>query len=203
MKKLLTTACLAAGLLTFGSADQARAQSGDEWVGQMIFVGFPWCPRGWAATDGQLLAIGSNDAMFSLLGTMYGGDGRTTFGLPDFRGRTVLHNGSGPGLTPRQMGQMGGAETVTFTVPSMAGHNHNPSLKGTTSNAGTTSPSGTALANSGEVTLYAGRANLDASMQADTITVANTGGSQAVSIMQPSLTINTCIAEFGIYPSRN
>ena len=85
--------------------------SADPFLGEIMMVGFNFAPRGWATCDGQLLPIAQNSALFSLLGTTYGGDGRTTFGLPDLRGRVPVHPGSGPGLTPRTLGQRGGVET--------------------------------------------------------------------------------------------
>jgi microcystin-dependent protein len=85
--------------------------SGDPLLGEIMMVGFNFAPRGWAFCDGQLLAISSNTALFSLLGTTYGGDGRTTFALPDLRGRVPLHKGNGPGLSSRTLGERGGVET--------------------------------------------------------------------------------------------
>ncbi len=81
-----------------------------------MLVGYTFCPRGWMDADGRLLPISQNTALFSLYGTTFGGDGRTTFGLPDLRGRVPMQTGSGPGLSPRQMGQSGGSETNTLTV---------------------------------------------------------------------------------------
>jgi microcystin-dependent protein len=88
----------------------------DPFIGQIQAFPYNFAPRGWAFCDGQLLAISSNTALFSLLGTTYGGDGRSTFGLPDLRGRVPIHSGKGPGLTSRQLGQRAGAETTTLTT---------------------------------------------------------------------------------------
>ncbi len=96
----------------------------DPFIGQIQTFGFNFAPRGWARCDGQLLPISSNSALFSLLGTTYGGDGRTTFGLPDLRGRAALHQGQGPGLSNRNLGQRAGAENTTLTVNQMPSHNH-------------------------------------------------------------------------------
>ena len=93
-------------------------------LGQITMFGFNFNPRGWAKCDGQLLPISSNQALFSLLGTTYGGDGRTTFGLPDMRGRVPLHQGQGPGLSPRQMGARIGAEDATISANEMPAHSH-------------------------------------------------------------------------------
>jgi microcystin-dependent protein len=89
----------------------------------MMFAG-NFAPRGWALCDGQLLSVSSNAALFSLLGTTYGGDGRTTFALPDLRGRTAIHPGSGPGLSTRRLGERGGSETTTLSISQMPAHNH-------------------------------------------------------------------------------
>lgn len=106
-KYLLTGALVSAAMITAAPAAQAGV---DEYVGEIMTVGFNFCPRGTLEADGRLLAINENQALFSLFGTMYGGDGRTTFGLPDLRGRTIIGAGHGPGLTPRQMGDRGGIE---------------------------------------------------------------------------------------------
>jgi len=201
MKKLMISACLSVGLLAFGPAGKANAQGGDEYAGQMIFTGANFCPRGWARTDGQLLAVSSNDALFSLLGTIYGGDGRTTFGLPDLRGRAIMHTGTGPGLSPRRIGAKGGAEQMTLTTNNLPPHNHTPDLMATTSGASTSAPAGAALASAANI--YAGRAAMDSPMPDTAVTVAATGGSRSFGIMQPSQGILTCIALYGIYPSRN
>ena len=111
---------LAMGITTAPTTASAQ----DPYLGQLMIVGFNFCPRGWANADGQLLAINSNSALFSLFGTMYGGDGRTSFGLPDLRGRVPMHAGSGPGLTLRREGQKFGQERVTLTIPEMPSHNH-------------------------------------------------------------------------------
>jgi len=94
------------------------------YIGEIRWVAFPFAPGGWAACDGQLLAISAAPMLYSLLGTMYGGDGITTFALPDLRGRSPLHEGKGPGLTHRALGQKGGVETVTLTTNEMPSHTH-------------------------------------------------------------------------------
>ena len=171
----------------------------DPFIGQIQPYGFNFAPRGWAKCDGQLLAISSNTALFSLLGTTYGGDGRTTFALPDLRGRTSLHQGQGPGLTNRAIGQKGGRETETLTVQQLAAHNHAATLHAAGPKADLEMPAGNVLAG-GEIyhTPPAGEA-----MAAASITVANVGDGQAHNNMQPHLVINWCIALVGVFPSRN
>ncbi len=114
--KILTAfkcgAVLATLLSSIGLANSASAQAYEPFIGEVRSFGFNFCPRSWAPADGQLLPINQNQALFSLFGTMYGGDGRTTFGLPDLRGRVALHTGTGPGLNPYKVGQKGGAEST-------------------------------------------------------------------------------------------
>lgn len=100
----------------------ARAQ--EPFLGEIRWVGFNFAPKGWATCDGQLMPISQNTALFSLLGTMYGGNGQTTFALPDMRGRVPLHSGQGPGLSPRDQGETGGLETVTLTTAEIPSHTH-------------------------------------------------------------------------------
>ena len=173
----------------------------DPFIGEIQAFGFSFAPRGWAKCDGQLLQISSNTALFSLLGTTYGGDGRTTFGLPDLRGRAPIHQGQGPGLTNRKIGQKSGAETVTLNTQQMPNHTHVATLKGTTTTPPQLddTPTNRVLAKGNS---YAdGNSNTD--MGATSITNANTGGGQAHANMQPFLVINYCIALQGVFPSRN
>lgn len=169
----------------------------EPFVGEVRMFAGNFAPRGWAFCDGQLLAVSQNDALFSLLGTIYGGDGRTTFGLPDMRGRVPLHAGSGPGLSPRRLGAKGGAENVTLTVNQLPSHSH--SWQASTAAASNRTPSGNGLASpTGD--LYAAASNLT---NLKTSTISNIGGSRSHSNLQPFLCINYIIALFGIYPSRN
>jgi len=157
-----------------------------------------FAPRGWAFCDGQLLAVSQNDALFSLLGTIYGGDGRITFGLPDLRGRVPLHQGTGPGLSPRQIGNKGGSERNTLTVSNLPSHDH--SLNGTTNAAGDSSPLGNVPAVGAGVNLYNNSSSPDVTMDSDMI-VSN-GGSQPHTNVMPFLCIHFIVSLFGIYPSR-
>ncbi|MEN0054285.1 MAG: tail fiber protein [Mucilaginibacter sp.] len=169
-----------------------------------LFAG-NFAPRGWALCNGQLMSIAQNSALFSLLGTTYGGDGITTFALPDLRGRAPIHWGQGPGLTNRELGEASGSENVTLVVTQMPQHNHIVSASTTTATQG--SPAGNVLAVStdpgaGSAPLnFIEPASINTTMAPGTISPA--GGNQPHNNMQPYLTITFIIALQGIYPSRN
>ena len=135
---LIAAALTVATTLSF-APQSGRAQ--EAFIGEIRFFGGTFAPRGWALCNGQLLAISSNQALFSLLGTTYGGDGRTTFALPDARGRAMIHAGQGPGLSSRPLGQTGGNETNTLTAAQMPAHSH--ALNAATVKADATTPQGT------------------------------------------------------------
>ncbi len=118
----------------------------DPFIGEIIMFGGNFAPRSWAFCDGQLLAISQYNALFSLFGTIYGGDGRTTFGLPDLRGRIPVHQGSGPGLTPRQIGTRSGSEQVTLTPQDLPSHTH--AWKASSAGATNRTPAGNGKARS-------------------------------------------------------
>lgn len=158
----------------------------EPYIGQIILFGGNFAPRGWAQCDGSLIAIAQNTALFSILGTTYGGDGITTFALPDLRGRAPIHYGNGPGLTPRALGEAAGTETVTLTVNQMPAHTHGI--------AGGTGP------NSGPQRAIEVQPTSNRVIDPDEVQPA--GGSQPFSIMQPYLAVNFIIALEGIYPSR-
>ncbi len=198
MKRLLvavaSTATLAAGL----TAPQASAQ--DAMLGEVRPVAFTFCPRGFVNAHGQLLPIAQNTALFSLYGTTFGGDGRTTFGVPDLQGRTPMHSGNGPGLTPRLQGQKIGVERVTLSVAQMPSHNH--LVRGSNSEGNTTSINNAGFGNviGGSPGFQTGQV-LNQSTRPDAIT--STGGNQPHNNLQPSAVIRFCVAAQGIYPSRN
>lgn len=169
----------------------------EPFVGEVRMFAGNFAPRGWAFCDGQLLAVSQNDALFSLLGTIYGGDGRTTFGLPDLRGRVPIHPGSGPGLSPRRLGAKAGSEKETLIVNQLPSHTHE--VRASSSIAQNTSPVGNALASpTGD--LYTASAP-NTNMASSSITAL--GGSRSHSNLQPFLCIHFIIALFGIYPSRH
>ena len=171
----------------------------DPFVGEIRMFAGNFNPQGWALCDGQLLSVSQNDALFSLLGTMYGGDGRTTFGLPDLRGRLVLHDGTGPGLTRRDMGDRDGSETVTLSAANLPAHNHALRSGGT---ANADFPSGHYPGNTGGDHGYSLLGPLDVTMGAET-GPAGTATPQSHNNVMPFLCVNYIIALFGVYPSRS
>jgi len=165
-----------------------------------IFAG-NFAPRGWAFCDGQLLPISQNTALFSLIGTTYGGDGRSTTALPNLQGRAPMHPGRGPGLTARRLGQRGGVETVTLSEAQMPQHNH--TLRASVENGEQGSLTAmVSLGRSRGGPLYQQNTSsnlVDMASQG----LPDTGGSQPHNNMQPFLTINYIIALVGLYPSRS
>jgi microcystin-dependent protein len=163
----------------------------EPFIGEIQAFAFGFSPRGWAVCNGQLLAISTNQALFSILGTTYGGDGRTTFKLPDLRGKTPVHVGNGVSL-----GQSLGEEAHPLTVDEIPAHLHQ--VSGTTSAANSNKPSGNVWGLTPENS-YTANPNISMSPNA----LANAGGSQPHSNMQPYLILTYCIAINGIFPSRN
>jgi microcystin-dependent protein len=170
----------------------------EPFLGQIKLFGFNFAPRGWAFCDGQLLPINQNQALFSLLGTTYGGDGRTTFALPDLRGRAALQFGTGPGLSPLNLGQRSGSETNTMTAQQLAAHTH------TFAPPASTVPGNTDVASNhypAQMPDSNYQTETDSSMALGTS--GSTGSSQSVNNMQPHLVINFSIALQGLFPPRN
>lgn len=164
-----------------------------------IFAG-NFAPRGWAFCNGQLLPISQNTALFSLIGTTYGGDGRTTTALPNLQGRAPMHPGRGPGLTARRLGEQGGVETVTLAEAQMPNHAH--TLQAYSRPGDLADPAGRSLARTQGGLAY--QSNSSASLvQMNAQSLAAAGGSQAHNNMQPYLAINFIIALVGLYPSRS
>lgn len=199
-KALIVVAVIAAGLFAVLLPSQAEAGT-DPYLGEIMWVPFNFAPRGWAFCDGQLLPISQNQALFSLLGTMYGGDGNTTFALPDMRSRTFISSGQGnaPGATNHREGEKGGAETHTLTSAELADHSHAVYASSQTADSG--SPTGNAWAVSGAGDPDYG--NTLKSPMASGLIGQSTGGGQPHNIMQPYITLHCIIALQGVFPSRN
>lgn len=193
---------LTATALSMGLGLGQPAFASEPFIAEIKMFGGNFAPRGYALCDGQLLPISQNAALFSILGTTYGGDGRTTFGLPDLRGRTAVHPGSGPGLSQIRLGQKGGAETHTLTVAQMPAHNHAATLHATSTRGLSPVPTGKILATKPRTNIYSHVAP-DVAMSTGAVTTADTGGSQSFSIRDPYLAINHIIALVGLFPSRS
>ena len=165
-----------------------------------IFAG-NFAPRGWAFCDGQLLPISQNTPLYTLIGTTYGGDGKSTVGLPNMQGRSPMHQGRAPGLSPKQLGEKGGVETVTLTEQQMPRHTHTQLGSNEESEFdGTNNPQNAVLGTlEGGKTLYSSPTNLQPLADA---AVETCGGDQPHNNMQPYLAINFIIALQGLYPPR-
>lgn len=206
-----------------GLAPSASAQA-EPFIGQIIYVGYTFCPRGWADANGQLLPISQNAALFSLLGTTYGGDGQTTFALPDLRGRVAVHVGTGAGLSQVDLGEQGGAASQMLTFAQMPAHSHTASttvndievtsiLRGAATTADTTSPVGASLAMpkkdayfSGPPTAVMAVGSVQSTVtsgSASTTVNSTNSGTTSVPVQDPYLGMRACIALQGIYPSRD
>jgi len=179
----------------------------DPFIGEIIMFGGNFAPRGWAFCDGQLLPISSNSALFSILGTTYGGDGRTTFALPDLRGRVAVHDGSGPGLTPVRLGEKGGINDVTLTSQQMPSHNHTGTIKVGNDNGDSPKAKGNVFGkNVGDGgTTYSDNPDYgdNNELHSGALAINNAGGGQSHTNMQPYQVVNYIIALQGVYPSRS
>jgi len=194
MKKSIVTLLL---FCCFIFSESANAQ--EPFIGEIVMFGGDFAPRGWAKCEGQLLQISQYSALFSLIGTRYGGDGSTTFALPDLRGRVPMHYGLGPGLSTYIQGESGGTETNMLTVANLPAHNH--SINAVTADGNTSAPGGNLPA--GTKLLDKEYSDATATTTMNATMVSSTGGGQAVNNMQPYLTVTYIIALQGIYPTRN
>lgn len=205
----------------------------EPFIGQMMMFAGNFAPRGWALCDGQLLPISQHQALFALIGTTYGGDGGTTFALPDLRGRVAMGEGNGPGLTSRSLGEKSGVEEVVLNVNQMPSHTHTASFtatndpkvkttvnahdgEGNVDNAkdayfatGGSSDGRTTILNkhgystTKDVTMQSDAVQVSVTKTEGTVSVSNVGGGQGVYNMQPYLVVNYIIALEGVFPSRS
>ncbi len=180
----------------------------EPFLGEMKMVGFNFAPVGWAFCQGQLMSIQQNNALFALLGTTYGGDGRSTFGLPDLRGRTPVGMGQGPGLANVVQGQLSGSENVTLTTLNMPAHSHPTTVQvtGTATEPGNT-PNQTNNVLGASSSTGPGSANIWSTKMTNPVQLAGVqagvaGGSQPVDVRNPYLGVNFVIALEGIFPTR-
>lgn len=194
LKKVLQGALIAGAL--FNGVSTVNAGN-EPFLGEVQWFAGNFAPRGWAFCDGQLLPINGNEALFSILGTTYGGDGRTTLGLPDMRGRGMVHDGSGPGLTSRRLGEKSGRETETLTATQLPNHTH--TLRADSSGGDTVLPNDRVISKVGRLRVFDGAPDVD--MGASSI--ASVGGGQSHNNMQPNIALNCIIALQGVFPPRN
>ncbi len=169
----------------------------DPFVAEIRIFPFNFSPKGWAWCDGQLLPLSQNTALFSLLGTTYGGNGKSNFALPDLQGRAPMHPGQGPGLSLHDLGETGGSETVTLLESEVPSHSH--AMTASVQLALENSPAGQNLAAGDGVNLFAGTANL---VPLSDQSLAPAGGDQPHNNLQPYLTFYFCIALQGVFPPR-
>jgi microcystin-dependent protein len=172
----------------------------DQFLGEIRVVGFNFAPLGWALCNGQVLPISQNTALFSLLGTYYGGNGTSTFALPNLQGNAPMHQGNGAGLTPRVIGEVGGETSVTLLTQQMPAHTH-AAMNASTSNAAAPTNAVFGGGGRGKEPAYAPMSGSTALMNAPAIGI--TGSSQPHNNMSPYLTLNFIIALQGIYPPRS
>ncbi len=171
----------------------------EPFIGQICIYGFNFAPRGWAFCNGQILSISQNTALFSLLGTTYGGNGTTTFALPNLQSRVPLHFGQGSGLSSYSLGEVTGSENVTLTQGNLPPHNHNSTTPASAADGSSIDPAAGAVLGAGTKIYIAAAATVQMSPTPTSLT----GGSQPVGVIQPLLALNFCIALQGIFPSRN
>jgi len=173
-------------------------------VAEIRMFGFNFAPTGWAFCAGQLLPISQNTALFSLLGTQYGGDGKSTFGLPDLQGTSPMNQGQGPGLSQRFVGETAGEQTVTLVQTEMASHNHQMNCFGGAADSDSPGPT-TTWSNTGGgrlgPNLFTATSANNVNMSPNALSI--TGGSLPHNNMPPYLTVNFCIALQGIFPARS
>ena len=193
-RTLLTIIGAAAFVSGIGWSTPATAS--DPFIGTIRYFAFNFAPRGWAHCDGQLMSVSQNDALFSLFGTTYGGDGRSTTALPNMQGRAPMHPGRGPGLTDRRLGEGGGTETVTLSEAQMPQHTH--TLRATDEDGNRQDPTGNAFARGTPMYLPPPQ-----TLGAMSNALPDAGGSQPHNNLQPFLAMNFIIALVGLYPSRS
>jgi len=192
-------------LILLGGSPVHSVQAQETFLGEISWFGYNFCPRGWTEANGQLLSIAQNAALFSLYGTTYGGDGRTTFALPDLRGRVSIHTGQGPGLSDYRLGASGGTESETLAVDQLPAHNHRINVS--PGNASYSDGSNGVLAAAGtnkkntDAYIYDGPGTATEQLAPDA--VGDTGAGQSLNNVQPYQVLRACVALEGIYPSQN
>lgn len=195
---LLATAAVVA--VTLGAASAANAQ--DNYVGEILKFPYNFCPITTDEADGQLLSIAQYSTLYALYGTTFGGDGVTTFALPDMRSRMSIHTGTGTGLSARPLGQVGGTESNTQTILTMPRHEHVALIRTTSAAANATSPVGAKLGTT-PAAKYVNAVPNAQIMNRDSVLINSNGSGQPYSHLPPTLTIRYCVTLEGIFPSQN
>jgi microcystin-dependent protein len=172
----------------------------DPFVAEIRIFPFNFAPKGWAFCDGQLMPLSQNTALFSLLGTTYGGDGKSTFALPNMQGNAPMHPGQGPGLSLHDLGEMGGSEVVSLLESEIPSHSHG--VLGSNATGNRTNPVGNALGRASGGNTYIPGSPAPALAAMSDQSLAPAGGDQPHNNMQPYLTLNFCLALQGVYPPR-
>lgn len=201
-RRIRDSLMLAASLaITSLSTTSATAQEFN--LGEIIPVAFNFCPRGTTSAEGQILPINTNQSLYSLYGTTFGGDGRTSFGIPDLRGRTPMGNGAQPGLTPRSLGARGGAQSRTLVAQNLPSHSH--AVNANNLDGDKPGPGGKLLAaaptgGTGNETIYSKEPS---TVDMNPAMIATTGGGQQIDTLDPYIVIRYCVVMQGLFPSRN
>ncbi len=187
-------------LMVLGLLSPITIKSQQPFIGQIMFVPYNFAPQGWHDCDGSLLQISENEALFSLIGTTYGGDGQTNFMLPNAKGKVIIDDGQGPGLSSYSLGQTGGTETVTLTTSQLPSHNH--TMIGTSSEGNQNSPTNGIPANTKTLDKEYSEDSTSKTTMKSTMLQAS-GGNQPHNNMMPSLAMKCVISLYGVYPSHN
>jgi microcystin-dependent protein len=198
MRRNLLLLSVVAAWLVFSPSASAQGVGGDPFIGEILVVPYNFAPVGWAFCDGQLLSISQNAALFDLLGTTYGGDGVTNFALPDLRGRTAIHMGTGPGLSSYVIGQRGGEESVTLLINQMPAHTH--VAMGTSGLGNSPSPMNNVWAAQSRLDIYSSAGPF---VQMSVGALSFAGNNLPHENRSPYLALNYIISLFGIFPSRS
>lgn len=198
-KSFVASAALASSALAVSTPAHAGFEP---YVGDIVAYGFNFCPVGWFSASGQILPISQYEVLYALIGTTYGGDGQTTFALPDMRGRAVVGDGSSPFGT-YVLGQKFGSEFGTVTTATMPAHTHTATLSAVPTNGNSNVPTGNSLARDDEAQNRLYSAGTPANnMNAGDVVIGSAGGSQPIDLVSPYLTMNYCIAVEGVFPPR-
>ena len=203
MKHTFPARLRTASLGLVAASSLTSAASAQDYLGTIIQVGFTFCPLGTISAEGQLLAINQNQSLYSLFGTTYGGDGRTTFALPDLRGRSPMSQGTGPGLPTYTLGQRGGAETRPLTLANLPAHSH--AVNANNLDGDKAGPGGKLLAaaptgGTGNETIYS---NQPPTVQMSAEMISTAGSGQSFSTLDPAIVIRYCVVTQGLFPPRN